>query len=292
MEKIEQKEGKENIERESRIVLHFLRHGKKGKGEDDYKVELTPEGRMEAKTKAGNTNLKQAMAMGSPRARALQSAALVMSGTEDTITGSETSDELKVKLNSGRDFGTKVFVDSRLDFTVDPEAPLGVKVEEEYGVKKLFRFVVNESDNFAKGVNERTSTYSSMASDVAEIVQKYLGVSKRWHELVNDKGKNYEESMERFLGSHQTVTESFLAKVIEKTKGIEERDKLVEALNNGQGFDFLEGFDVEIVQRELTDIPVIRVRYSKVGKDSQDIFSFNEVVSSEVLEEIIKEGNK
>ena len=40
-----------------------------------------------------------------------------------------------------------------------------------------------------------------------------------------------------FMGNHEVMSESFLAKVIEKTKGIDERNKFIESLKN-VGFSF------------------------------------------------------
>ena len=57
------------------------------------------------------------------------------------------------------------------------------------------------------------------------------------------------------------MLESFLAKLIEKTKGIKERDRFVQALNN-QGFDYAEGFDVEIRNKESGE-PIIHISYKK-----------------------------
>lgn len=280
----------EKMERESKILLHFLRHGKKGKAEDDYKVRLTPEGRKEAVEKAEEVNLKQAMAFGSPRERAQESAALIMSGAEDNITGEESFEELKEKLNAGIEYGSKVFADKRLDFILDEKTPLGAKEMEAYLGKRWMPFLINESDKLAKELGDKeTSTYSSMAGAVAEIVEKYAKIANRWHELVNDEKKKYEEMMERFLGSHQGVTESFLAKVIEKTKGPDERDKFAAVVNN-QGFDFLEGFEVEIDKKSADEKPVIRIRYKKADKEGKEIFNFDEEVPAEMIEEMIADG--
>jgi len=286
----------ENKERMSKILLHFMRHGEKGKvqpGQTDYEVHLTPEGRKKAKAAAKVTNLKQAMSVGSPRERAQETAAFLMAGAEDDITGAESFDELKAKLNEGLTTNaTRVFSDKRLDFTLDDKTPLGAKEMEAYLGKRWMPFLINESDKLAVelGDNE-TSTYSRMAGVIAEIVEKYAKVSDRWHELVNDEKKQYEEMMERFLGSHQGVTESFLAKVVEKTKGAEERDRFVKAVNN-QGFDFLEGFDVEIDKKGESEKPAIKIRYRKADKEGKEVFNFDEEVPAEVIEEIIKEGER
>ena len=52
-----------------------------------------------------------------------------------------------------------------------------------------------------------------------------------------------------------------MAKLIEKTKGIEERDKFVKILNN-QGFDYAEGFDIDIKNKELGE-PTVHISYKK-----------------------------
>lgn len=290
----------EKQERQSEILLHFMRHGEKAKsqnGQSDYEVRLTPEGRQKAKAKAGKTNLRQAMAIGSPRERAQETVALVMAGFDNDITGNENFNELKEKIDSwrgsinGARISTQVFSDKRLDFTLDDKTPLGAKEMEAYLAKRYLSFVVSDTDRLAEELGDReTSTYSKMAGAVAEIVKKYAKVADRWHELVNDEKKQYEETMERFLGSHGGVTESFLAKIIEKTKSIEERDNFVKAVGNQ--FDFLEGFEVKIIKKSGNDASTIHIKYQKNNKDGEGIFSFDEEIPTELIDEIIKEGEK
>ncbi len=290
MEKLESVPSPENMEKASRIVLHFLRHGKKGKAENDYEVRLTPEGRKEAVGKAAETNVSQAMAFGSPRKRTQESAALMMAGAEDDITGDESFEELAQKLNEGIKVGSKIFADKRLDFTIDESSPAGQKEMEAYTSKRWMPFLINESDNLAKVLDDKgISTYSRMAGAVADIVRKYIEVEGRWHGLVNDEGKKYDEMLERFLGSHQGVTESFLSKIIEKTQGSLERDKFVAAVNN-QGFDFLEGFDVEIKKNSADGAPAIRIKFEKKDDEDKVIFSFDQDVPASVIDEISAEG--
>jgi broad specificity phosphatase PhoE len=281
----------EKMEREAKIVLHFLRHGQKGKGPDDYKVRLTPEGRAQAVESAEKVNLKQVMAFGSGRERAQETATLVMAGAEDEITGEETFEELKEKVNKGIGYGSKVLGDKRLDFTVDDKTPLGAEEMKAYFAGQYLEFVVQNSDKRAEELGDQTnSTYGRMAGGIAEIVEKYIKVADRWHELVNDEKKQYEEMMERFLGSHGGVTESFLLKVVEKTKGVAERDKLLTVIGNQ--FDFLEGFDVEVVKGAKDEKPSVRVKYEKKDTKGGEPYKFDEVVPIEVIEEIIEEGKE
>jgi len=80
-----------------------------------------------------------------------------------------------------------------------------------------------------------------------------------------------------------------LAKVIEQTKGKVERDVFVSALNN-QGFDFAEGFDIKI---ETVDDKGQNIRISfKKEKDGQVLFEYDEIVPTEIIENLIPTKSK
>ncbi len=309
----------EKMEKEARIVLHFLRHGEKESGVEgaDAGARLTSTGRIQSReiaierenvTKNSLPVGKQSLAYGSPRIRARETAGWAMAGNAyDLLSGDETFYELlatidaEVEPSKDKRFGSKIRTDRRLDFKMDRSTELGNMEEDEYGKKRLLKFVVEDSDRIAKELGDKeTSTYSKMASGIAEIIEKYAKVADRWHELVNDEKKEYEETMDRFLGTHQSVPESFLAKLIEKTKGVAERDKLVSVLNN-QGFGFAEGFDVEVIKRTKDEKPSIRVKYEKTQRKKDEgeimpreevVYTFDEVVPIEIIEEIIKEGKE
>ena len=152
------------------------------------------------------------------------------------------------------------------------------------------KFLVEDSDRLAEeDSNNKSSTYATQAQAIASIIQKYYTIAPRFNELVQDKNKNYEDTMKRFLGSHQGVLESFLAKLIEKTKGIEERDKFVKILNN-QGFDYAEGFDIDIKNKELGE-PTVHISYKK-EKDGEIIFEFDEDLPKEIIDRLILPESK
>ena len=80
--------------------------------------------------------------------------------------------------------------------------------------------------------------------------------------------------------------------MIEKTEGKEEKDNFVKLLDN-KGFDYVEGFDLEILNTK--DGPKIKIHYENkkglpapVGKEKP--FTFDEYIKPELLDEIIKEG--
>ena len=78
--------------------------------------------------------------------------------------------------------------------------------------------------------------------------------------------------------------ESFLAKVIEKTMGIKERDNFVKALND-QGFDYAEGFEIDIKNKELGE-PTIHLLYKK-EKEGKTIFEFDEDLPKEIIDSLV-----
>lgn len=295
MKNVESQFGPENREVSSEIKLHFFRHGEQFKdpNKPDIEYELSPAGREQgmkkAKTATEKPNLRQTMAFGSPRKRSQQTASFAMAGEAlDNIVGNESLEELKKKLDKDISYGSKVMSDSRLDFFMDKSTPFGKVAFDAFATKKQYmKFLVEESDKLAEELNdEKGSTYSRQARDIAEIVKKYITVSDRWSELVQS-GKYQDPKLERFLGSHGGVTESFLFKVIEKTKGVEERNKLLALIPNI--FDFTEGFDVELVTYGGDNKPAVRIIYEKQLPDGKK-FEFNEVIPIEVVEEIIKEG--
>jgi len=278
----------------SKIDLRFFRHDKKEstKTKEDKDILLAPEGRLHAKERASLTDLGQAIAFSSPRKRTAETAGFVMAGKAGEITGTETLEELKAKIHEGIKHGSKLREDERLDFMLDEKTPYGDAATKAFGEGRFLKFLVEESDRLAEENNDtENSTYSSMARSVAEIVKKYIGIAPRWDELVNNEDKRanpfkkYDKVLHRLFATHQTIQESFLAKTIELTKGPEERDRFVAALDN-QGVGFSEGFHLEIITESSQTEPTIHITYKKEGATEEKSFDFDETISAEVLEEI------
>ncbi|MFH1253255.1 MAG: hypothetical protein V1664_02895 [Candidatus Uhrbacteria bacterium] len=267
-------------ETEPKIVLHFFRHSEKEKalGRPDERVPITPCGRHLAKDKAEATNFSQAVAFASPRDRAKHTALLRMIGGHDEITGEEELEELLKKTELP--VGSKIAVDKSLDFNYDSR--LGVIIEEAYERGEHLKFLIEQSDTLAANFkDETTSTYQRNAAKIAKKILRYAKILPRWKQILEDDStKKYSDTLERFFGSHQGVTESFLAKVIEMTEGADRRDEFVAALGN-QGFDYVEGFNVEINQNE----PIIHLSYSR-PQPGGDSFVFNQALTRSQLESI------
>lgn len=282
----------ENIEQpKAKIELHFFRHDEKesDKSKSDTEIRLTESGREHAKSlSSSETNISQSVAFGSLRKRTQETAGLRMSGSHEEITGEETLEELKDKLNKNLGYGSKINSDKRLDFILPKEGQYldeGVKAFKE---GKLLKWLVDKSDKRYKelDVADGYFSYSNQARQIAKVVEKYIKTLPRWKQLVEESDNDYEPELERFLGTHQTVGESFLAMVIEKTKGVEERNKFVEALDGG-GFDYSEGFQIDIEDIGNTE-PQIHIRFKKESDINGKSFEFDSVIGKEIIDNILE----
>lgn len=284
----------------SRIALSFFRHGEKEKFpppglSGDAEVLLTPSGRKGAIERGeafrSERGIVQAVAKGSPRKRTQETAAFVMAGSEEMITGQESLDELKAKIDEGRKLGSKIGTDRRLDFDTG-SGSFEKAFLEAFKAGRLMPWLIHESDALALEVGETAgSTYSREAGNVAAIIVKYARVAPRFDQLSHDPLKKYQTVMERFLGTHQSVCESFLAKVIEKTRGPKERDEFIGAIG-GTGFDFVEGFHADIDTLKEGEAPRIRVAFEKKSADGKVQYRFEEIVDMKILEEMIAEEDE
>ena len=193
-----------------------------------------------------------------------------MAGGSDEITGDESLEELRAKLDEDFKLGVahKIGSDSRLDFTAVHGTVVGDAINDAFKNGTLLEWVVNNSDTLAEEVDDKTnSTYKRSAAQIANLILKYIGVGNAWEKLVSG-GKYEDNKLERFLGSHQTVPESFLAKIVELTKGSEERDRLIDVLDKN-GFKFSEGYEIKIKNHQGRQ-PTLHLSFHRENEDKPD----------------------
>lgn len=248
---------------QTEVVLHFLRHEEKETatpGQPDRTVELTKKGREKAiaKGRAEPATPEISWAAGSERVRAAQTALLRMVADKDKDTGRFTPDMSFVEsadlANRELKVGKKVTHLPELNFYW--EGTDGMKTEGMGAYKQGhgLEFLANESDDLALSLKDKKSlTYSRVAANYASLIAREMSAGNAFNRVVAKEPGKYEKygnKMERYFGTHQTVSECFYMKVLEKTQGRAAVDKLIESFRDAKGqangFDFQGGFDVTV----------------------------------------------
>ncbi len=290
MEKIKKENKVESNEGFStKIELHFFRHDDKGsaEGKTDQEVQISEKGRKNAASFAKDDSIEQSVAFGSSSVRTKETAILHMAGkmfTEEELRdGNYILDKLIEKIGPN-----KIAIDERLDFSFGDNDKFKEEVRAALNSGMLLRFLVERSDELAKEIEDyNVNSYSKVAAGIAEIVKKYLAIAPRFEELIKEDSEKYGRIMRRFMGTHQTTPECFLAKVIEKTDGIENRDAFVRALNN-QGFNPSEGFECDVVTDSDGKI-TIHIKFEKPRIEGGEGFVFDRDIDPSVIDEIISD---
>lgn len=263
-------EGKPESMQYPKVTLHFLRHSIKEKSPkevEDKDIHISTEGRDIAAQKFDDVmNLRFGHIVGSPRIRTLETAAVA--ATMDSEVNPEDLGVGKVRINEV------------LDFVAD-DTEYGKRFVEAYKKGQDLSFLVHESDVLAKETGDiNSSTFSRMAANVAGIIVKNYDVAVRGAAMLDQSVNpaNEQNDFERILATHATVQESFLLKLIEKMKGIDERDALLSLIGEN-GFDYVEGFDVVLTKEGSEER--IRIKFQKGD------FVFDEIVPIELIKELV-----
>jgi len=269
------------------VVLHFFRHGEKeklkpGEVKPDEEIRLTEKGRLQAveRGKEIRGQWKTGVAFGSPRKRSRETAVRVMLASEiasekinPNASLEEIEETIKKELEEKKLLGKKIVVDKRLDFKENEE------MKKAIAEGRFLEHVIEESDKLAiaRG-DEKTTSYTRLAGNVAEIIKKYVEIAKRFNKIIEKPGRleEYGDKLERYFGTHFSVLESFVAKVLEKKFGREKAVELGRAIP--KGFGETKGIKVEIKPGEN-----IKLEYEANGR--KENLEFDE----KLLDEIIKE---
>lgn len=279
-------------EKISKVVLEFMRHGDKETNSQKTNQELllTKKGRQQAikKGRRLNPQAEVAIGWGSPRARTEETAMLVTLANEN-INPDATVEEIEAtideEINKGGKKKKKFIEDPRLDYNFSGPG-IGTWLTDLYKKSTPFMPIyIQESDQRALETNDtENDTYTRKAADIAEIVLRYAKVGNNFNSLVQetDKYEKNNNQLERYLGTHATVAESFLLKLLEKLNGVEARDELAKVLDHG--FEETQGYRVEIVNAGKEQEIIV---HFKTKEGSQQIST-----TVDLIEEIVKEGEE
>ena len=272
----------EEREIQSKVVLEFMRHGKRDKDDQnpDAEIRLNEEGRImsQKKGKSLSPQKEVSLAWGSQLRRAQETAIRAMLPEIDVGDSLEDIEQLIV---DEQKVGKKLIVDPRLGYNLS--GPSGKETYRAFKEGRYIPYVVEESDQAAITMNDKVSTtYLRHAGNIAEIISRYAKIGKNFNQIVTkkeDEYKKYDNRMERYLGTHSGILEFFLIKVKEKVEGIDGRDEFIKYL--GDGFKETEGMRVEIIN--VGSDQQILVHFTAEGKDEEIL------IDDQLLDSIIEE---
>ncbi|NTV41332.1 MAG: hypothetical protein HGA61_03615 [Candidatus Moranbacteria bacterium] len=271
----------------AKIRLEFFRHDEKdpatGMGNDN-EVRISKEGQRHA-IEVGeekNSHPEVALVYGSPRKRSVETAYAQML-SEDEIKGLSL-EEIREKVSENISFGTKEIVTNKLNFDWSGSEEFKKTAEDHYLNKKdALKFLFEESDALVRELNDTKSiAYSRAASNVAQIIEKYAGIFDGWEKITNNNKEKYEKfgnELQRFLGSHGTVLECFLMKVIEKIEGKDRVIEFLDSLEDKNQFNFSQGFSV-VIEKNAGNEKTIKVTFENKSW----------ILKPEMLKEIVAGG--
>jgi len=273
---------------ESRVVLSFMRHGKKEKieGLPDPEVPLTIQGLYEAWKKGAHTRAKPEVSviLGGPRKRTRETALHVMMGGK--AAPHTTLEQMEAQIAQEMSFGKKTKIDRRLDFNTN--GPVGREALAAAKEGRYFKYLSQQSDQRAIETGDRESTtLTRHAGFISELINRYLRVSEAFHRLATAPEQKYAKfgnRLERYLGTHQGIQESFIIKALEAFGDNEKKQAFIEAYPNG--FKELQGMDIEITtsgdQRTITLSYEIPAPDGRMQKEAISL-------TPEILQKIIEE---
>lgn len=153
-------------------------------------------------------------------------------------------------------------------------------LHEAFKENRPLQFQVEESDRFARQ-GENVSSYSVIASEIAEVVLKYWRIKDRWERVSQQKFSS--KNLFRTLCAREFVYACFRAKLTEKILGMEERDRYVKQFTRNRGAKYVGAlgftqdgkitieddygtliFDIELVKKIAGENPAT----TEIGNDT------------------------
>ncbi|KKU48032.1 hypothetical protein A2936_00130 [Candidatus Uhrbacteria bacterium RIFCSPLOWO2_01_FULL_47_25] len=241
---------------ETRVILHFLRHEDKETvvEKPDTDIELKESGRVAAFERGLKepAHLEVSWAAGSNRIRALHTALLRMAAGTGSVTAEMSYAEAKASVEAEMKYGEKVVSMPELNFNFSGSKAFEAEAMGSYKAGRGLEYLLRDSDRRVVELGDKDSfSYSRVAANYASLISREMQVGNNFNKLVKQKPDKYAEfdnKLERYFGTHQTVPECFYMKVLEKFQGRAAAEKFIDKLRDKDGkvfgFDFQEGIDI------------------------------------------------
>jgi len=279
---------------ETKVVLHFFRHEKKGpKEEDDRNTPLSEEGSKDALARGVQepAQMEVALAGGSPRYRSAHTALDRMVANEGAVTPDMTYDEAKAVVEKDMKVGSKVMLLPELNFEHTGTEGFKDKFIGSINEGRYLEFLYEDSDNVVVEEGDMESlSISRMAGNYASLIAREMRAGNAFNKVVQEKPDKYADSgnqMERYFGTHAGVTESFVMKVLEKVYGgdrvKEFIDKTRDPKGKDAGFDYQQGITLTIINNgegrsmvmaglpDMDDVKITPEVLSEIIEDAENL---------------------
>lgn len=191
-----------------------------------------------------NPQPEVSLGWGSPRERTQET---VLRAMLPDIDKNATMEDAKKLIAEEQKFGKKMVVDPRLDYVLanPPDEESLKALKENHGL----RYIFEKSDSNALEAGDKiSSSYMRAAANIAEIINRYIKIGGNFNRIASKDSEKFSDlnnQLERYLGISQGTIESFVAKLLEMTQGIEKRNKFLEEIGNG--FGETKGIHIEIL---------------------------------------------
>jgi hypothetical protein len=258
------------------IRIEIFRHDEKAEntnaveqtpGEDiDKPVRLSKAGRLHATEVGKKKSLHPEVGIvyGSSRDRTTETALRQLLSNEETI-GDASLEQIKELIGGHVKVGKKDKTTELLDFNFDGSVKFKDSTREHFLNKKdLLVWYLEESDNLIRTEKDNISTsYSRLAGNVAELVLRYVDMYPNWQRVASEHPEKYSKfnnELQRLFGTHQGVSEAFLMKILEKTKGRDDVYKFIDSLKSKNGFSYSEGSSIIIAGSDVDSRKQITIK--------------------------------
>jgi hypothetical protein len=274
----------ESTEKEPHLILRIIRHGEKAGGnwnpdDEDYLIPLTEEGRENAHKRHIAGAPKQALAFGSGRVRANETAARALVGENPEIENTPEYTELEKEINKDVPLGSKIRNDERLDMAFVKQDEVHERLEErgnEVGYLKAL------DEDYVSAENSRETVYGKQVENLSDILLEHVQKATNWKRLVEKKPGEYENTLVRYLGTHGGVLDAFVAEVLASLHGKDARADFIERFPNC--IPYAASCDIEIVPSD-NDVAIRLIMRIEGEKESED-FELNEIVPLSLIQKM------
>ncbi|GEM_PF-2742669 len=249
------------------IHLQFFRHDEREPGppdgtEGNNRIRLTAaaRARVEQIGRGETTHPEMTLVYGSLRDRSVETAYHRLLGAAGVPAEDLSLEEMREMMDRKLKGPKKEIITEALNFMWEGSEEFREAARHRFDdTQDALVFLFEESDALVARVHdEQSGSYSRKAADIAELVKKYVKMLPIWQRIAMahpEKYARFGHEIKRLLGSHGTVTECFLLKVIEVTQGREAARAWLKAFPNKNGFKLSEGYDVFIKPSSPKDDP-------------------------------------